>query len=192
MSEQTFADFKSKYLDLYDKVKTNIEKEKVSILEDVDFEVELLRRDEINVDYILRLLSELVGADEEKKTRILSNIHNILASDAILRSKRELIEKFINQSIPNIDDADDVQDEFETFWTSEKAEAFEKMCIEEGLMTEKLQKLIDDYLFTGRKPLRNDLANALTVKPSALKRDSIITKVSNKLNRFIETFVDNI
>ena len=192
MSEQTFADFKSKYLDLYDKVKTNIEKEKVSILEDVDFEVELLRRDEINVDYILRLLSELVGADEEKKTRILSNIHNILASDAILRSKRELIEKFINQSIPNIEDADDVQDEFETFWTSEKAEAFEKMCIEEGLMTEKLQKLIDDYLFTGRKPLRNDLANALTVKPSALKRDSIITKVSNKLNNFIETFVDNI
>ena len=59
-------------------------------------------------------------------------------------------------------------------------------------MTDKLQKLIDDYLFTGRKPLRNDLANALKVKPSALKRDSIITKVSNKLNNFIETFVDNI
>ena len=192
MSEQSFEDYKSKYLDLYDKVKSNTEKEKVSILEDVDFEVELLRRDNINVDYILRLLSELVGADEDKKAKIISNIQNILATDSVLRSKRELIEKFINQSIPNIVNADDVQEEFESFWTSEKAEAFENMCIEEGLMTDKLQKLIDDYLFTGRKPLRNDLANALKVKPSALKRDSIITKVSNKLNNFIETFVDNI
>jgi type I restriction enzyme R subunit len=57
--EQQFEDFKSKYLDLYDKVKSNHQKEKVSILEDVDFELELIHRDEINVAYIIQLLIKL-------------------------------------------------------------------------------------------------------------------------------------
>jgi len=56
MSEQLFEDYKSKYLDLYDKVKSNNQKEKVSILDDVDFELELIHREEINVYYIIQLL----------------------------------------------------------------------------------------------------------------------------------------
>ena len=59
MQEQQFEDYKSKYLDLYDKVKSDHQKEKVSILEDVDFELELIHRDEINVSYILQLLIKL-------------------------------------------------------------------------------------------------------------------------------------
>lgn len=49
LSDQTLADFTSKYLDIHDKVKKHSSKEKVSILEDVDFEVSLIHRDEINV-----------------------------------------------------------------------------------------------------------------------------------------------
>lgn len=192
MTAQTFEDFKSKYLDIYDKVRSDHEKEKVSILEDVDFELELIRRDEINVDYIIRLLSQLVGAGEEQKTRILNGIQNMLAGDAVLRSKRELIEKFIAKNIPNITDADDVAGEFDTFWSAERAKAFETMCVEEGLMTDQLQKLINDYLFTGRKPRRNELAATLKEKPKILERDSIITKISKKLNNFIDTFVEGI
>jgi len=192
MSAQTFEDFKSKYLDIYDKVRSDHEKEKVSILEDVDFELELIRRDEINVDYILRLLSQLVGASEDQKLKVLGTIKNTLSSDITLRSKRELIEKFIEQNIPKITDGNEVEGEFDTFWSSEKAEAFEKICIEEGLMTDKLQKLIDDYLFTGRMPRRNDLAEALKEKPKILERESIITKISKKLTDFINTFVEGI
>jgi type I restriction enzyme, R subunit len=59
MSEQSFADYKSKYLDLYDRVKRDHQKEKVSILNDIDFELELIHRDEINVTYILKLLARL-------------------------------------------------------------------------------------------------------------------------------------
>jgi type I restriction enzyme R subunit len=59
MAEQLFEDYKSKYLDLYDKVKSNHQKEKVSILEDVDFELELIHRDEVNVNYIIQLLIKL-------------------------------------------------------------------------------------------------------------------------------------
>lgn len=192
MTAQTFEDFKSKYLDIYDKVRSDHEKEKVSILEDVDFELELIRRDEINVDYIIRLLAQLVGASEEQKAKILGGIQNTLAGDAVLRSKRELIEKFIAKNIPDITDADDVAGEFDTFWSAERAKAFEAMCVEEGLMNDQLQKLINDYLFTGRKPRRNELAATLKKKPKILERDSVITKISKKLNNFIETFVEGI
>ncbi len=47
MDEQLFADFRSKHLDLYDKVKSNNAKEKVPILNDIDFKLELIRRDKI-------------------------------------------------------------------------------------------------------------------------------------------------
>jgi type I restriction enzyme R subunit len=67
IDEQTFEDYKSKYLDIYDKVRNENEKEKVSILDDVDFELELIRRDEINIDYILNLLSNLSDAPESKQ-----------------------------------------------------------------------------------------------------------------------------
>ena len=45
--------FKGKYLDLYDSIKGDTQKEKVAILNDIGFERELIRRDEINVVYIL-------------------------------------------------------------------------------------------------------------------------------------------
>mgnify|MGYP001991001311 FL=1 len=66
IEEQTFEDYKSKYLDLYDKVKTNTGGDKESILEEVDFELELLAMDVINVTYILNLLAKLKEAENEE------------------------------------------------------------------------------------------------------------------------------
>ena len=57
MTEQQFEDYKSKYLDLYERIKHEQEAHKASILDEVDFELELIRVDEINVAYILRLLA---------------------------------------------------------------------------------------------------------------------------------------
>jgi type I restriction enzyme, R subunit len=60
LSGQDFEDYKSKYLDLHDKVaKRRQGGEKTSILEDVDFELALIHRDDINVAYILNLLANL-------------------------------------------------------------------------------------------------------------------------------------
>jgi len=192
MTAQTFEDFKSKYLDIYDKVRSETEKEKVSILNDVDFELELIRRDEINVVYIMRLLAKLVDATEEQKENLISNIFNIVNSDAILRSKRELIEKFIKTTIPEITDSTEVEGKFEEFWSDEKTKAFEMMCKDEGLMTDKLQGLIDNYLYSGRKPRGDDIAQTLTVQPKILERGSIVKRVMNKFNSFIETFIEGV
>jgi len=69
MKEQDFADYTSKYLDLYDKIKSNTRKESVSILEEIDFELELIHRDEINVAYIMKLLAQLKDAKPKDQAK---------------------------------------------------------------------------------------------------------------------------
>jgi type I restriction enzyme R subunit len=192
MDEQTFVDYTSKYLDLYRKVKSDNTKEKVSILNDVDFELELIRRDEINVDYILRLLAKLVDAEGSEKEKLIQNIMDTVSADAMLLSKRELIKKFIYNNIPEITDSENVESEFESFWKAEEAQAFEVLCKEEGLDTGKLRSLIENYLFSGHKPRRDELVAALHEKPKILERKSLIERVSEKLNRFIETFIEGV
>jgi type I restriction enzyme, R subunit len=192
MTEQTFMDFTSKYLDLYQKVKSTTEKEKVSILEDVDFELELIRRDDINVDYILRLLAKLIDTKAEEKEKLITVIMDTMNTDAMLRSKKELVQKFINNNIPNIADSEQVENEFETFWKAEETQAFAKLCEEEGLNGEKLKQVIEEYLFSGRKPRRDTLVDALKEKPKILERGSIIQRVAKRLSGFIETFIDGV
>jgi type I restriction enzyme, R subunit len=128
MSEQLFEDYKSKYLDLHDKVKTNNQKEKVSILDDVDFELELIHRDEINVSYILKLLATLKDAKKSDREKKQQEIVDMLTGEAHLRSKKELIEKFILENLPQIEDSDSIPDEFEKFWNEEQVKAFENSC----------------------------------------------------------------
>src|SRR5690606_634972 len=117
MTEQLFNDFRSKYLDLWQKTKHDTSKEKVSILDDVDFELELIHRDEINVTYILKLLAALKDAKASDIEAKKKEIVDILSGEANLRSKRELIVKFIQENLPVIEDSDEIPQEFEKFWT---------------------------------------------------------------------------
>lgn len=192
MSEQKFVDLKSMYLDLYYKVKSDHEHEKVSILDDVDFELELIHRDEINVDYILRLLALYVDADETKRESILKNIRDIISGDLVLRSKKDLIEKFISDNLLEIKDSTEVGDKFSEFWQEEQVSEFEKIVKEEGLMSEKLQGIIDTYLYSGLKPRNDDIAKTLVSKPKILELNAIVKRIGSKISRFIETFIEGI
>ena len=192
ITEQAFDDFKSKYLDIYDKVRQAREKDKVSILEDVDFELELVRRDEVNVDYILKLIARLVGATDEQRNEITKTIFTTISGDATLRSKRDLIEKFINSTIPQIQDSDEVEDRFAKFWNEEKQAELERIASEEGIVAEKLEKLIDRYVFTNRKPKQTDFADTLATKPGILQRNTILKRISARFGKFVETFVDGV
>jgi type I restriction enzyme R subunit len=87
--EQTFEDYKSKYLDLYDKVRTSKETEP-TIIGDIDFEVELLHKDEINVSYIFRLLGNITDEkkSEKEKQEAYRRIMDMVSSDPVLRKKK--------------------------------------------------------------------------------------------------------
>lgn len=192
MTGQEFQDYKSKYLDLYDKVRTAASKEKVSILGDVDFEVELIHRDEINVRYILALLAIYHGKGDAEKERIRKQIGDLLSSEIKLRSKRDLILEFIDSNMPNISDADMIGDEFDEFWTQKQREAFERLCQEEGIKAENLQQLIADYLFTEQKPMPDAIIKMLEQKPKVLERRPIIERITQKILNFVDVFINGI
>ena len=190
MGNQEFEDYKSKYLDMYEEIGSNTgnSKEKVSILEDVDFELELIHKDEINVSYILKLLAIYKNADEKDKQKHKENINNIINGNASLRSKRELIEKFINENLMQISNDNSIDDEFDKFLDVEKTTAFKKLCEEENLNCEEVQKVVDTYLYDERKPLTSDIAKTLNFKPKLLERKKVVPRVLEKIIRFIDKF----
>ena len=193
MGEQLFEDFKSKYLDLYDKVKSDHQKEKVSILEDVDFELELIHRDEINVAYIIQLLIKLksVKTHGRASQQTEKEIFNLLNTEAHLRSKRELIELFIKANLPEIEDSDDIPQEFEKFWNAEQQKAFNQLVTDEKLSAERTQSLIEDYLYAEREPMRDEILNLIEgEKPGLLQRKTIGERILKKLINFVDTFIN--
>jgi len=192
MNEQSFEDYKSKYLDLHDKVKNDHSREKVSILEDVDFELELIHRDEINVAYILRLLAKLTESNKDDQEKQKKAIVDLLSGEVKLRSKKELIENFINSNLIKVKASEDLEREFESYWDEEKQKAFDEMCKEEGLKPERLQEIIGDYIYTERKPIRDEIIDALEVKPKILEKKKIVDRVIEKIMKFVETFIDGI
>ena len=192
MTEQSFDDYKSKYLDLYDKVKRNRETERTSILNDIDFELELIHRDEINVTYILQLLAKMMEAPLAEKEKRKQAILNMIANETQLRSKRELIEKFIRENLPEIDDPDDVPAEFEKFWGAERVAFFDSLCEEENLDSERTSDLIKEFLYTEREPLTDEVVGALNFKPALLQRRKIAERVSDKIKSFVQLFVQGV
>ncbi len=193
MSEQLFEDYKSKYLDLWQKVKGDHRKEKVSILDDVDFELELIHRDEINVSYIIQLLIKLKSKTQSEVSQTEKEIFNLLNTDANLRSKRELIEKFIRENLPVIERTEDLNGEFDSFWSKERQNAFSELVKEENLNTEKTEKTIEDYLFSEREPLRDEVLELIEgEKPTLLQRKKTGDRILNKIKSFVETFINGI
>jgi len=191
MTEQQFEDFKSKYLDLYDKVKSEHQKEKVSILEDVDFELELIHRDEINVAYIIQLLIKLKTQTQKDTSKAEQEIFILLNTETTLRSKRELIERFIQENLPVIDDSDNIQLEFDKYWKNEKQKAFSKLVTEENLSADRTEKLIENYLFAERQPLRDEVLELIEgEKPSLLQRKKIGDIILKRIIDYVETFIN--
>jgi type I restriction enzyme, R subunit len=197
LDNQTFDDFKSKYLDIYEATRKSREEGTASIVNDVDFEIELVRTDRINVAYILNLLREIkadekcdVAAPEDADKRI-TDIMDMLASEVQLRSKRDLIEKFIQQNMPLIQPGEDVGEAFNAYWDQEKEATLTAICDEEGLEREKFDKLVDHFNFSGQNPLRDDVVAALKVQPKILDRRKVVNRVLDRLISFIRTFEDD-
>ena len=190
LNEQEFEDYKGKYLDIYEKVKKESQKEKISILDDIDFELELIHRDLINVAYILKLLAQLKDAKTSDVKAQKKAIMDLLGGDVMLRSKRELIEKFIEENLPLISDVDSIDDEFEQYWQDQKVLALGKLCDDENLDKAQFKALIDAYIFSGQEPIRDEVYRCLDNKPSVLQARSIGERIIAKMKEFVEVFVN--
>lgn len=189
IDEQEFEDYKSKYLDLYQKVKQDHKKEKTSILDEIDFELELIHKDQINVAYILKLLAQMKGASSTEAAIQRKAIIDLLGGDIQLRSKRELIQKFIDENMPKIKDGDNFNDEFEKFWQEQKVLALGKLCEDEHLDKEQFKSLIDTYIYSGREPIKEEVIKCLDNRPSILQARTIGDRIIAKMKEFVEVFV---
>ncbi len=139
--------------------------------------------------YILKLLAKLKDASPEEIERQGNALIDLMAGNTELRSKRELVEKFIKEHLPNIDDSEDVEEVFDAFWTEERKKALDAISTEEKLNAEKLEKVIGNYLFTEKKPLRDDVIGMMEKRPSLKERGPTAERLINKVLSFVETFI---
>jgi type I restriction enzyme R subunit len=193
LATQRFADYRSAYLDLYDKVKTDNLKEKASILEDVDFELELIHRDVVDVHYILTLLAQLYDAQEDEKQKLRKLILDTLAGDIEMRSKHELIQKIIENNLPHLESSAEIPDSFEEFWEVERVAAFDELVKEEKLNPDKLKKVIDRFVYTGKAPLADpDIVELIERPLTLMQRRPTKQRVLEKVIDFVDTFIHGV
>ena len=190
LAEQTFEDYKSKYLDLNDKVKTDRQQEKVSILNDIDFEVELIHRDNINVSYILDLVIRLRKAKPDAYHRQVQAIISTLESEPELRSKKELIQRFIEEQVPALPQNGDVNRAFAQYLSEQREQALQSLCAEEGLDRDGLNKVIDNCLYTSRRPLPADVIRIMDKQPRLRERRVVGERIVSRIMSYIDAFID--
>ena len=194
LDQQSFEDYKSKYLDIYERTKTP--KEKVSLIEEIDFELELIRRDEINVAYILNLLAKLrqdgqSDNQQEEYQKRKAEILDLLGKETQLRNKRPLIEKFIDNRMPTLKPEEDMQTAFSEFWNEERRQAVYELSQSENMDETAINQMINTYHFSGKEPLRETVFSAMKEKPKLLERQTIFKRILSKLLDIINKFDDH-
>ena len=97
----------------------------------------------------------------------------------------------MNEVLPSIEDVDEIPTRFDEYWDEQQKLAINEMVVQEGLIHEKLNFVLQDYIFTNRPPLREHVVGMLENKPRLLERRSITEKVMERLNNFVEVFVNN-
>lgn len=152
MEEQDFEDYKSKYFIIYDSVKpTREQKDRVSILNDVDFEIEILRNDTINVSYIMNLIRQIDLSNKAEQQRNREQIRRILdtADDPKLRLKRDLIKEFIDHIIPDLSEDDDIDEVYINFENAKREEDFNAFADQKAIDKEALKYITSEFEYSG-------------------------------------------
>ena len=137
LSERDFQDYQSAYLDLYDKHRKHIDADKENINDDIEFEIELVKQVTINIDYILQLVAKYYKSHMKDK-EILIAIDKAMNASIELRSKKELIENFIN----TLNLRSDIDKDWRDFTERSKVADLEMIIVEENLKPEKTKKFI--------------------------------------------------
>ncbi len=192
LSVQEIADYGSRYLTLYEQVKRHQSREKVSILKDVDFSLELMHRDDINVRYILTKMQDLKKEIPENYEIKRKEMTSLIESDVKLRTKRELIEKFIEHNLQDLSAADDVETVFREFVRQEAEKAKEKLCQEEKLIPEKLDAVVNDYQYTNIFPSSIKLKEMWKSQPSIREMKKARERLEQKTKDYLDTYQDDL
>ena len=144
LTERDFQDYQSVYIDLYQEFSKARENEKEKINDDIVFEIELIKQVEINIDYILMLVAKYHASNCQDKG-ILVSIDKAIGSSTQLRSKRDLIEHFIE----TINASTKVDEDWRAFVLKQKEADLDALVSEEKLKHEETRKFLDNAFRDG-------------------------------------------
>ena len=184
LTEREMQDYTGKYIDLRDEfVKGGKDKENIN--DDIVFEVELIKQIEINIDYILMLVKKYHDSHKNDK-EVLISIQKAIDSSFELRSKKKLIETFVD----GINDVDDVIIEWRNFVAEEKEKELAEIIKEENLKPEETRQFIEYSLRDGAlKTTGTDIDKILPPVSRfgggrEKKKRNVIAKLSSFFDRF--------
>lgn len=188
ITEQEFYDYQSKYLDIYEERKTT-KKENESILDQIDFELELTVRDLINFDYIIQLIAGLKNiTSDTARAKKTDDILKVFDRDVTLRKKKDLVKKFIEENLPQVSNSEGVEHAFEEFWKDECSNTLKQLSESEKITPEQIEDLIGEYLYTDRLPSGEDIVERLPERPRLMEHKSVVNRIREAIKDIVDTF----
>ncbi|MGX8882382.1 HsdR family type I site-specific deoxyribonuclease [Methylovorus sp. SPW-M1] len=193
-SERKIQDYRSTYNDVRDwlrREKASAEKEKSTIdWDDVVFEVDLLKSQEINLDYILELIFEH-NKKTKNKSDLVDEVRRVIRASLGSRAKEGLLVDFINQTdLDQIGDKASVIDAFFTFAQAEQQREAEELISSESLNAEAAKRYIATSLKREFASENGTELNGILPKMSPLNPQYLTKKQSvfQKIAAFVEKF----
>ncbi len=194
LAERVIQDYRSMYNDIREwirKEKNSKEKEESNInWNDVVFEVDLLKSQEINLDYILELIFEK-NKNIKDKNVLVEEARRLIRSSVGNRAKESLIVDFINNTnLDEISDKSNLIDEFFKFAQQEQLKEVEKLINEEDLNTEATKRYITnslkkEYASENGTELNDVLPKMSPLNPNYLtKKQSVFQKIAAFVDKF--------
>ena len=193
-SDRTIQDYRSTYNDIRDwlrRDKASSEKEKSTIAwDDVVFEVDLLKSQEINLDYILGLIFDQ-NRKNKNKGELIEEVRRLIRASLGNRAKESLIVDFINQSdLDQMADKASIIDAFFKFAQAEQAREADELIRSEGLIVEEARRYISASLKREFASENGTELNAALPKMSPLhpqyktKKQSVFQKIAAFVEKF--------
>lgn len=181
INEQTYEDFKSKYFYLYEKNKQEASGGKTSILDDIDFGIDLIQTDRINFEYIINLIRDINREDKKKQNKDIKHVIKELdrTDNPELKKKVELIKAFLKSELPSLNKDDNVDDAYNNFEEKEREEEISKFAKENDIDKEFIKNEISEYEFTGVAD-KEEISKKIK-KPYLIKR-SLVEKIMDFIN----------
>lgn len=208
LSEQDYNDYRSKYLDMTvgfikeDSDEPHLQEEPSAEygdggkLEDIDFCLELLHSDVINVAYILSLISDLNPSDEDYEQK-RQEILDTMIKDATMRKKTRLIDDFIKTNVDydkegfqraKADGTMDLETRLKGYIIEKKTEAVEDLAMVEGVDAEALGKYMSEYDYLGREKPEIIQEAVRKKKMGLLARSATVRRIVEKMREIIDLF----
>ena len=188
ISIRDIQNYTGRYQDIRDEWINKKDMEKEDITNDVIFEIELIKQVDINIDYILMLVKKYHESHCKDK-EVLINIQNAVDASYELRSKKVLIENFIER----VNETDNINEEWKNFIKKEKEKELDKIIKEENLKEEDTKKFIqnafrDGYIKTTGTDIDKIMPPVSRFSKEGNKRKEKKQKVIENLKEFFDKF----